>query len=254
MNYIKEINAFYDWLELNDVSPSAINLWYALMHINNKSGWASSFTVAESVLCVKTGLSDRTLRKVRNELKQLGRIDFASRKGKAPKYTINSFMRSENNAEPEQRSEEFSEVSSGLGSEVSSAPSSEVSSALVKHKQNINKRAAEEDARKENPFEIYEQNFGILKPILRDRFIDWCKDLGDEIVIAGMRLAAQKGGRTFDYIEKIWQEWFEAGLETIDQVRVHELEKKNRNKSNVTPFRNRKASGDIDWGGFDVSD
>jgi DnaD/phage-associated family protein len=112
----------------------------------------------------------------------------------------------------------------------------------------IKELAAEEDAcaNEENPFVIYEQNFGILKPILQDRFIDWCEDLGDEIVIAGMKLAAQKGGRTFGYIEEIWKEWFEAGLKTIDQVRAHELTKTKR-KNNTIPFKPRKVAGDIDW-------
>jgi hypothetical protein len=92
VNYIREINAFYDWLELNELSASAVNLWYALMHINNKAGWAETFTVAESVLCVKTQLTDRTVRNARNELKQKGRIDFKSRKGgRSPIYYINSF-------------------------------------------------------------------------------------------------------------------------------------------------------------------
>lgn len=144
MNYIKELNAFYDWLELNELSPSAINLWYALMHINNKAGWTETFTVAESVLCVKTGLTDRTLRKVRNELKQKGRIDFISRKGKAPIYKIIPFNSSEqsteNNSEHNKRSEINSAVRSEVSSGVSSAPSSEVSSALIKHKQNETKQ------------------------------------------------------------------------------------------------------------------
>lgn len=81
MNYIKELNAFYDWLETNSLSTSAIALWHALMHINNKAGWAEEFGVAASVLCVKTGLADRTIRNARNELKQKGRIDWSSRKG-----------------------------------------------------------------------------------------------------------------------------------------------------------------------------
>lgn len=81
MNYIKELNAFYDWLEINLLSTSAIALWHALMHINNKAGWAEEFTVAASVLCIKTGLSDRTIRNARNELKQKGRIDWKTRKG-----------------------------------------------------------------------------------------------------------------------------------------------------------------------------
>lgn len=81
MNYIAEINAFYDWLETNSMSTSAIVLWHALMHINNKSRWTKEFGVASSVLCVKTGLSERTIRNARNELKQKGRIEWKSRGG-----------------------------------------------------------------------------------------------------------------------------------------------------------------------------
>jgi len=92
MRYISEINTFYDWLELNELSTSAVALWYALMHINNKAAWVETFTVAESVLSIKTGLSGRGVRNARNELKQKGRIDFRSRVGgKAPIYTIISF-------------------------------------------------------------------------------------------------------------------------------------------------------------------
>ncbi|MCG5104410.1 replication protein [Oceanobacillus alkalisoli] len=99
----------------------------------------------------------------------------------------------------------------------------------------------EEDthAHKENPFVIYEQNFGILKPILRDSLIAWCEDLGDDIVIAGMKLAAQKGGYSFSYMEAIWKEWANQKLETLDQVRAYELEKRNRKNNKVTPINQR---------------
>ena len=81
MNYIKEINSFYDWLELNSVSDSVITLWHAMMHINNKAGWKVEFTVAISTLQVKTSLSKSSIIRARNILKQLGRIDFKERKG-----------------------------------------------------------------------------------------------------------------------------------------------------------------------------
>ena len=88
----KEMSSFYGWLELHTLTPSSINLWYALMHINHKSGWAETFSVAESVLSIKTSLTDRTLRKARKELKEKGRIDFISRKGKAPIYRMIPFQ------------------------------------------------------------------------------------------------------------------------------------------------------------------
>lgn len=81
MNYIKEINAFYDKLETNPLSTSSIALWHALLHINNKAGWIDEFAVSSSVLCVKSGLAERTISKARNELKQKGYIEFRSRGG-----------------------------------------------------------------------------------------------------------------------------------------------------------------------------
>lgn len=105
----------------------------------------------------------------------------------------------------------------------------------VKNVKNDNNIAAD-------PAQVYEENFGILKPILRERFIDWCNDLGDEIAIAGMKLAAQKGGRTFGYIEEIWKEWYDLGLNTLDQVRAHEKGKANR-RNNVTPLKSKQIAG-----------
>lgn len=91
MNYIREINAFYDWLETNELSTSAISLWYALMHINNKTGWKNEFTVALSVLSIKSGLSSRAVTNARKELTEKGRIKWESRNGnQAAKYHVNS--------------------------------------------------------------------------------------------------------------------------------------------------------------------
>ena len=81
MNYIKLINSFYDRLETNPLSTSAITLWHAYVHINNKAGWINEFTVAISVLRIKSGLSEKSVTNARNELSQKGYIEFRSRKG-----------------------------------------------------------------------------------------------------------------------------------------------------------------------------
>jgi hypothetical protein len=81
MNYILEINAFYDWLETNQISDSSIVLWHALMHINNKTGWKKEFAVAISSIQNKTGLSKSSILRARNTLQQAGRINFNSRLG-----------------------------------------------------------------------------------------------------------------------------------------------------------------------------
>ena len=104
----------------------------------------------------------------------------------------------------------------------------------------------EEEEATENPFKIYEENFGILKPILRESFIAWCDDLSDEVVIAGMKLAAQRGGQTFSYVEAILKEWAQAGVKTIEDARNH-VRQRDKQKNNVRQFPVKKAAGDIDW-------
>lgn len=92
MNYISEIKAFYDWVETNPLSSPAINMWHALMHIANKTGWKQQFAVSISVLEVKTGLKRQALLNARNVLKQCGRIEWESRSGnQSAVYRIISF-------------------------------------------------------------------------------------------------------------------------------------------------------------------
>jgi len=81
MNYIQEINAFYDWLETNSLPKSSIALWHALMHINNKARWANSFEVAISTIEFKTGFKRSELFEARNILSQKGRITWKARGG-----------------------------------------------------------------------------------------------------------------------------------------------------------------------------
>lgn len=93
MNYIIEIKEFYDWLESNELSESAINLWHALMHTANKTRWQNHFSVAISTLKSKTKCSKDALYRARNQLKQKGRIDFIQRKGnQSAVYEIISFQ------------------------------------------------------------------------------------------------------------------------------------------------------------------
>ena len=95
MNYMREINAFYDWLETNTLSANAVLTWYALMHTNNKCFWKNEFTVATSVLSHKTGgVSRRSIELARNELQQKGLIEWRKRAGnQSAVYTINQFAR-----------------------------------------------------------------------------------------------------------------------------------------------------------------
>lgn len=81
MNYLAELKAFYDRLELNPLPAPAIALWHALMSIANRTGWQQEFTVAVSVLVLKSGLNAQAIKRARNRLEQDGYIIWRSRGG-----------------------------------------------------------------------------------------------------------------------------------------------------------------------------
>jgi len=142
MNYIKEINAFYDWLETNELSVSAISLWYALMHINNKTGWKNEFTVALSVLSVKAGLSPRAVTNARKELTENGRIKWESRNGnQAAQYTVNSLV--------EELQESYADKVADNATDKPTCKTTDndtdISTTLTKHKLNINNNIYSDD-------------------------------------------------------------------------------------------------------------
>lgn len=91
MDYVKEVYAFFNELETNPLSSSAIALYHALLHMNSKCGWKDKFSVPVGTLSLKSGLSDRSITNARNELKTKGYIDFNSRSGnKSAIYSITS--------------------------------------------------------------------------------------------------------------------------------------------------------------------
>ena len=72
MNYITEILAFYDWLESNRLSTSAVALWHALMAINNKCKWEPDFSASIDTLKWRTGCREMpyTERETRSDRKE----------------------------------------------------------------------------------------------------------------------------------------------------------------------------------------
>ena len=109
MNYLAELKAFYDKLELNPQPNTAIALWHALMSIANKAGWPDTFTVASSVLGLRSGLNASALKRARNKLATDGFIDWKPRGGnQSAQYHIKSLVvqnRYENEPQSEPQSE-----------------------------------------------------------------------------------------------------------------------------------------------------
>lgn len=88
MNYIALINSFWDSATTNPLSTGQVSLYFALLHVCNRSNWTEWFQAPNQVLSVLTGMSRSGILKARNELKQRGLIDFRERGTKATAYCI----------------------------------------------------------------------------------------------------------------------------------------------------------------------
>jgi hypothetical protein len=82
MDYIRQLNEFDRWQETHPMPPSARLLWFVLMQVNNKTGWAKRFTVSIRMLSEKTGLSAKTVQMARNALEAEGLIRAFKQKGR----------------------------------------------------------------------------------------------------------------------------------------------------------------------------
>ena len=90
MNYLKNINAFEQFAELNELGDKAYRLWHALMSIDNACAWASWFTAPRLRLMSKIKASSpNTLYAARDELVASGLLQFRKgSRGQAPKYHL----------------------------------------------------------------------------------------------------------------------------------------------------------------------
>jgi len=92
MNYIYEINTFYDWLIENSVSANAQALWHRLMAYCNSFGWKDEFTISNTRLVDELEMTRQSFDRARNILIQKGRITYQKGTGnKCGTYHMISF-------------------------------------------------------------------------------------------------------------------------------------------------------------------
>jgi DnaD/phage-associated family protein len=245
MNYIKELNAFRNWLLLHDLSSGAILLWHTLMSVNNMAGWKTKFNANNTIIYQLTGLPKNRLAEARKQLLDHGLIIYhKGRKGISPVYQMVSLdekmkqRMSQGQGQPADQPSPFQGQFEGPNTDQWRVQFRTDTGTILKQKHKQKQISSRGTHASENPFDIYRKNFGILRPAAIDAISAWCRELGDEIVIAGMKLAVKKGGLTLSYIEEILKEWLGAGLVSMDQVSAYEKQKA-KNKKKCAPFPKR---------------
>ena len=243
MNYIRELNAFRNFQLMHQLPASAVATWHALMSINNATGWKHTFNAANSTVQALAGLSKQGLANARERLVAHRLIDYQKgKRGSAPLYHIVSLasqdfkdkysMINESFGDAHASSTELNEVLSidqsrdeldphDLSLDLSADQTVDEKLTIPKHKQK-QKSSSSREVTGHHPLIMYEQNFGKLRPIVKDSLMTWCEELGYEMVMEGIKYAVIRGGKTFSYLEKILNYWSTAKLTSVDEVKDYE--------------------------------
>ncbi len=89
MNYIAEINSFYNWVTFKSIPADAQALWHTLMQMNNRCSvcidgkyyWRTEFSIPNGTLASMLAFSIPQLERMRNRLIQAGRIVYKKGRG-----------------------------------------------------------------------------------------------------------------------------------------------------------------------------
>ncbi|MGG1696915.1 DnaD domain protein [Bacillus zhangzhouensis] len=178
MNYLKEINGFMRFLETTELKPTTQALWFHLMDINNGCGWKDWFTVPNSRLYARLGVSEKTMIEHRKILIEHRRIEYKPKGKSAGSYHIIS-----------------------LETKASIAPVPDEEPEKPKEEKPTRQ---EDKPMNPNPFEFYESNFGgTLNSFVSQQIGDLIDDFGEENVIKAMEVTLKNGVQNIKYVQRV---------------------------------------------------
>lgn len=87
--------------------------------------------------------------------------------------------------------------------------------------------------------ELYQNNFGIVKPILYDDLKADLKDYGLELIIEAVKRAVKRQ-REYAYAQGILKSWNRSGIKTLEQAKAEEVSFQNKSQNNQNKFQQQK--------------
>lgn len=91
----------------------------------------------------------------------------------------------------------------------------------------------------QNLIELYQANFGIVKPILYDDLKADLADYGLELIIEAVKRAVKRQ-REYGYAQGILKSWNRSGIKTLEQAKAEEVSFQNKSQNNQNKFQQQK--------------
>jgi DnaD/phage-associated family protein len=234
MNYMAEIKAFYDLVQVKQLSTGQIALWHALMHINNKCAWAKWFTVSNLTLELYTGLSRKGIYNARNTLKQYGMIDFKSNGTKATSYRMISLLK-------------ITQVTTQTTTQDATQNTTQDSATL--NKQDKTRQIVDVVDNPQTPLQATVKLFqkagmGEINQAIGDVLADMADTYPMELIEEAFRRAKINHATSIRYVEKILIAWDRKDIKSLAQLETYE--KNGRRGSGSSKGNNGESSAETD--------
>lgn len=233
MNYIELINNYWSLREQGIITGAEGDLYLYLLHTSNKLAWKNPFNQSNRLICAYLNMSEKSLIKYKNTLKQAGLIDFTS--GKAIKqnssYTLLNPCKNYRNSESSLNSSLRNSPVSNLNSSPGVNRSDNIKQKIKSNKTlSLSSETTERENKKERIFFLeflfFERK--ILNPVDEvARFINhyektnWLDANGNRIT---NRLAALKSWKVAEGLPMIpknfadkWRELYDAAKAETDK-------------------------------------
>ena len=240
MDYIRQINAFENLNEFNDIGPGAQLLWYKLMRVANLSGWQKELSISNTRLQSMTKTSEKTLINNRNQLIQNGLLQYKKRgRTKAGIYILSDITGNFTVKTPADNTATGnipvnSSVDSSVDTSVNSSVVSSVDTSAYINKTKQNK--TKDNHHEVSPLQLANNHWGknrAMNSLLQDAILQWCSTWENELVAYALDLAYKNSvsmNGVKPYVNKILTNWKKDGIDSLEKA-----------KSQSKPQSNQKA-------------
>lgn len=232
LDYIRQINAFENLNEYNEIGPGAQLLWYKLMRVANLSGWQNELSISNTKLQSMTKTSEKTLINNRNQLIQNGLLQYKKRgRTKAGIYILTD-LTGNFTANPTVNNLSTGNipvnttVDSTVNTKVIPSVDCSVDTSAYINKTKLNK-TNKEDEEDMGVYEFIQKSWG--KPptgILQGALGSWIRDWGSEMILFAFQSAYENSVEMHGlkkYVDKIFTTWKANNVSTLqDAVKAKE--------------------------------
>lgn len=199
-----------------------------------------------SLACKDLNVSEKRFRRHRDQLIDKGYITIQRNKNNKGKYENNIYIINHTIEVPIQSKRPYGQNAMmakrpyGQNDRTNNNSSFNNNSSLISSSGMVDEKFAE-------VFSFYTENLQVGvsgSPYNNGLIVEFYDEWGRDLLLAAMKLAAQKEKKGVDYLQGILKKWREAGVKSVEDARKHEVEFRNRMKkpykNNVVSFKNRK--------------